>query len=485
MAFTGGPLGSLGKASSSVAFVPYPQIPYSAVAPPTPNRLWLKQADLQTANITDGSVVTWTDAVASMPFGAPSATLTQATSATSNGKKVVSFSGTTALQCPNASLSSALKTTLTGGTYSITVLFKSSDETNAGTLIARNTNGGSGRIWLVGSDTLGGVSAGYRICKWNGSDSLISRSFVGSRQDWAVVTYTYNGSVEKLYVNGRLEHERVGKSPGSDTTDPISLGCTSSLSGFTFKGQIGEVAIDSTEWTSGQVAAFHMQLMTQIGAVASRWNPSMNLKIGVIGDSINDPAFVGTGGVVNNIHTYLQTELAALTGLTVTVYGLGVAGSQSTDWEAGIPNFDANYQTAMRSCCKNGVHLVCDAIGVNDAVVGSRSGAAFAQTTNAYRNEWNWNGFPFLSLGPTWPSSDSSKLTLDYHAANQAQDNGINRFYGDADVWELLQSNPTSGQVTIEGTHMTDNGQKLLAALYARSIMKTLVRLGWIPGPIS
>ncbi len=478
-----GPIEFRSCPQSIPALIPYPVIPYSAEAAPTPDLLWLKQDSLQQSAIADGSAVTWVDSVAGMSFSAPAATLTQAVSATVNSKKVVSFSGSQALQCPSANLSTALKSALTAGTYSITVLFRSTDETNPGTLIARNSNGGNGRIWLVMSDTLGGVSAGYRVCKWNGSDSLISRSFVGSRQDWAVVTYTYDGSTEKLFVNGRLEHERVGKSPGADSAVPLYLGCTTSLSGFTFKGYMAEVAIASTVWNSAQVTAFHRYALTKVGCVPSRWNPTMGLKIAVIGDSINDPAFVGSGGVVNNVHSYLQTELTARLGFTVTVYGLGVAGSSSTDWEAGIPNFDANYQTAMRSCCKNGVHLVCDAIGVNDAIVGSRTAAQFAQTTNASRNEWNWNGFSILTLGPTYPTSDTNKLTLDYHAVNQAQDNGGTRFAGDADIWQLVQSNPTSGEVSIEGTHMTDKGQKLLAALYAQSILKTMSRLGWIPNP--
>jgi lysophospholipase L1-like esterase len=456
-----------------------PQLPFELLktssATVTPNAFWLKQADLTG---TDGTDVTWVDAVASVT---PTAITTNKPKlATFGGARYALFTAANAegLKYANASLTT-LNAALTSGEFTITILAYTTSVVASGTLLDKGGNGSF--LWMLSQDAQGSASGGQRFGVWS---RLATRSQALASGKPHVFTYvrTTVGSIiqERLYVDGKLDKARAALSPGANGSSAVGIGGLAAGGGsYWYSGGIGEVQVHNSALTPDQIRANANALLAQAARSYLIDPPSVagSLNIGIIGDSINDPAF-STGGVFSSaLHTYLDTVLTARLGITVNITAKGVSGATTNDWTPGTATFEAADLAFEQAGCQ----LVLTMLGVNDAAVSNRATSLYSGNLGRTIDEQVARGRINVVFPPIYPTSDSTNLkTKEYVAACEQIVDGVSVFGGTVRAWDNFNTDGGTGNLTTDGIHPNSGGQQVLAQMYADAIENAVRSLNWV-----
>ena len=138
-------------------------------------------------------------------------------------------------------------------TVTIEVWLKKHSDSEYGVYVAKNiqVGGGSGTSWfeLLNSHHNGQLE--FRVTS-DGAPAVLSTSTL-ALNTWYYVVATYDGTVAKLYVNGKLDGELKVDVVPKQTSDPLFIGRRTD--GFFNDAAMADVAIYSVALSAGRIAA--------------------------------------------------------------------------------------------------------------------------------------------------------------------------------------------------------------------------------------
>jgi PKD repeat protein len=241
---------------------------------------------------------------------------------------------------------------------------------------------------------------------------------------WHMVDGVYNGSTEKLYVDGALVASATQTGTVTNTADTVGLGATGSIAGEYWVGSLDEVAVYASALSQDRVSE-HYQAATITGST-SGW---------------------ATGT------TYFVNPPALMTAQGATVHAGSYAGSVTTDTTAN----EGLYQ-AINGTFTSG-HTYQALIWVNEpsggsiqAFLGVPGAGTYASTTAAGTGAWqqvtvNWT--------PAATASSGVQFAI---RANNGQTTALTMYVDDIQVWEPSTAVTGATVTTDSGLTATELG---------------------------